>query len=131
MWDPGLALYSGGKNRRGRGIGLPSRGQGPHLGCPPSRVNSKPATPSLPSMRRGFTTLCSTLRAHTVTQERCYRGSRREAGGKLRVAQFLANLWQEPLRDPLERTLAIVRWPRLKRLAPPVRCSPRNDSGPA
>jgi hypothetical protein len=33
-------LYSGGKNRRGRGIGLPSRGQGPHLGCPPSRVNS-------------------------------------------------------------------------------------------
>jgi hypothetical protein len=26
--------------RRGRGIGLPSRGQGPHLGCPPSRVNS-------------------------------------------------------------------------------------------
>ena len=35
------ALYSGGKNRRGRGIGLPSRGQSPHLGCPPSRVNSK------------------------------------------------------------------------------------------
>ena len=34
------ALYSGGKNRRGRGIGLPSRGQGPHLGCPPDRVNS-------------------------------------------------------------------------------------------
>ena len=33
------ALYSGGKNRRGRGIGLPSRGQGPHLGGPPSRVN--------------------------------------------------------------------------------------------
>src|SRR5215203_5246828 len=36
------ALYSGGKNRRGRGIGLPSRGQGPHLGCPPDRVNSRP-----------------------------------------------------------------------------------------
>jgi hypothetical protein len=34
------ALYSGGKNRRGRGIGLPSRGQSPHPGCPPSRVNS-------------------------------------------------------------------------------------------
>jgi hypothetical protein len=34
------ALDSGGKNRRGRGIGLPSRGQGPHLGCPPDRVNS-------------------------------------------------------------------------------------------
>jgi hypothetical protein len=33
------ALYSGAKNRRGRGIGLPSRGQGPHLGCPPDRVN--------------------------------------------------------------------------------------------
>ena len=37
------ALYSGGKNRRGRGIGLPSRGQSPHLGCPPSRVNSNSA----------------------------------------------------------------------------------------
>jgi hypothetical protein len=38
-------LYSGGKNRRGRGIGLPSRGQGPHLGCPPDRVNSKTSSP--------------------------------------------------------------------------------------
>jgi hypothetical protein len=25
-------------------LGLPSRGQGPHLGCPPSRVNSTPPT---------------------------------------------------------------------------------------
>src|SRR4051794_400568 len=37
------ALHSGGKNRRRRGIGLPSRGPGPHLGCPPSRVNSSSA----------------------------------------------------------------------------------------
>jgi hypothetical protein len=34
------ALYSGGKHRRSRGIGLPSRGPGPHLGRPPDRVNS-------------------------------------------------------------------------------------------
>src|SRR5215217_7264746 len=44
------ALYSGGKNRRGRGIGLPSRGPSPHPGCPPDRVNSTPPDRWLPSL---------------------------------------------------------------------------------
>jgi len=35
-----FSVVLGREEPSGRDIGLPSRGQGPHLGCPPDRVNS-------------------------------------------------------------------------------------------
>jgi hypothetical protein len=53
------ALYSGGKNRRGRGIGLPSRGPSPHLGVHQAGSTPNPsAEADLSSITQASTSPC-------------------------------------------------------------------------
>jgi hypothetical protein len=80
----------------------PSNGAGRHscfriLALTKTPAAIEPATPSLPSMRGGFTPPCSASRPHTYAQVEALWGVVSWGGARLRVAQFLANLWQRPL----------------------------------
>jgi hypothetical protein len=82
-------------------------------------------TPSLPSMRGWFTPPYTAFRCHTTAQVKGAARDRGVGGARLRVAQFLANLWQGPCTAVHGMDAgAIVRSPAHSRLAPPVQCCP-------